>query len=169
MTKLDPGTRVRPVRLPGQLLPEPAIGLAADPLTRAVQAVARRVDESSLRRVAAAEAGLAFQPRNLLALLTYCYAREIFGSADIEDAMRRDVNFRELCRDEFPGARLLRRFRCENRQVLRDCLATVLATQAERLPAGNANALSTEAQYAEEATRRIGTAMFMDQMELDDV
>ena len=167
MTTLEPRTNLRPTRL---FVPPPdkATETSTDSLTRAVQMCVRRVDEDSLRRVASVNAGLAFQPKTLLALLTYCYARGIYGSADVEDTMRRDKNFRTLCQNEFPGARLLRSFRRENRETLRECLAHVLLGRAEPQMA-EASAMTGQAQCAAEASRRIATAMFMDQMELEDV
>ena len=42
---------------------------------QAVQAAARAYPSSALQTVCAPGAGLALQPRSLLAVLTYCYAR----------------------------------------------------------------------------------------------
>src|SRR5262245_56113999 len=49
-------------------------------LIEAVQAVVRAVEEDTLRPVARPDPGLAYEPKALLALLTYCYARKAFGS-----------------------------------------------------------------------------------------
>jgi hypothetical protein len=114
--------------------------------------------------VARQDAGLAFEPRTLLALLSYCYAREIYGSVDIEDVLRRDANFRQICHNEFPGARLIRRFRRENREALHRCLAAALRALAKgELAAEDGEA--ADAAIAEDATRRIMKAMFIDSME----
>ena len=56
------------------------------------------VDDSTLRPVAASTAGIAFRPKTMLALLTYCYAVGIYGSEDIEDVMCRDAIFRYAIR-----------------------------------------------------------------------
>jgi transposase len=82
----------------------------------------RRVNERDLRRVAAPDAGMAFRPLTLLALITYCYAVEIYGADEIEDLMRRDPEFRGLCRNEFPNSHLIRRFRRYNREAIHQSL-----------------------------------------------
>jgi transposase len=79
----------------------PSYRTTSEPLSlvQAVQKAVRVTDESLLRRVARLDAGLAFQPRTLLAMITFCYAKEIYGSEQIEDVMRRDLNFRQLCQN----------------------------------------------------------------------
>jgi hypothetical protein len=80
--------------------------------------VVRQVDECEIRRVAALDAGLAYRPLTLLALVTYCYATEIYSSAEIESLMRRDATFRTRCGNEFPDWRAIWRFRRENREAI---------------------------------------------------
>ena len=111
MTRVDPKTSLRAVVLaPENPLPQSGTERRTS-LMQTVLASVRDLDEAALRRVASLEAGTAFQPKALLALLTYCYAREIYASSEIEGLMGRDVNFRHLCGQEFPGPRHLRRFR----------------------------------------------------------
>jgi transposase len=138
-----------------------------DPLTRSVQDAVRTIDENALRPVARRDAGLAYQPRILLALLTYCYAREIYGSEEVEGLLRRDVEFRRLCQNEFPGARIFRRFRRENRDALLRCLRMVLCFLAGQRRARGVAAEWREGQEEEEAGRRIDLAVVMDCIELD--
>ena len=126
----------------------------------AVRRTLAGVEEAELRPVASPQAGLAFQPRALLAITLYCHLHEIYGSGDIEDALRRDGLFRELCQQEFPDARLFRRFRRQNRDLLQRALTTALGLS---LPPELPNAV-----VLEEARRRIGTAMFIDSMESAD-
>src|SRR5262245_11872733 len=116
----------------GVALRPPAVPPVAKPesLMKAVQAAVLATEAESLQAVARQDAGVAYQPRTLLALLTYCYAREIYGSEAVEDVMRRDLEFRQLCHNEFPGARLIRRFRRENREALRGCLIAALRFMA---------------------------------------
>ncbi len=113
--------------------------------------------DAEMRPVAGPGAGAAFQPRTLLAITLYCHLHEIYGAHDIEDALRRDVKFRALYGREFPGALLLRRFRRQNRELLQHALAEAL----ERLHPST----MPQAVAAEEARRRIGIAMFIDNME----
>ena len=169
MTTFESKTTLRPGTSLGVTLRPPPVPPVAQPetLMKAVQSAVLATDEESLQRVARADAGVAYQPRTLLALLTYCYAREIYGSAAVEDVMRRDVSFRELCHNEFPDARLIRRFRRENREALQRCLTDALHFLAmKKMEAG----IVTSVKYThlvEEANRRTIMAMFIDNMELD--
>lgn len=118
--------RPAPRSLETQFLRRMEPRLEQTPLVNAVLDSVRQVQEGNLRRVASPDAGIAFQPRSLLALLTYCYAAGIYGSQDIEALMGRDAGFRRYCQEEFPDWRRLRRFRRENRQVLESCLEGAL-------------------------------------------
>src|SRR5713101_6145950 len=147
----------------GVTLRPPLTPLVAQPetLMKAVQAAVLATDEESLQRIARADAGVAYQPRTLLALLAYCYAREIYGSEAVEDVMRRDSDFRQLCRNEFPDARLIRRFRRENQEALRGCLTSALRFMAmKKLEEGIVTGVK-DAHLVEEANRRIIMAMFI--------
>lgn len=68
--------------------------------------------------------------------------------------------FRDLCGQEFPDARVLRRFRRLNRDLLQHTLTAALRMllAPER----------SDAALQEAAMRRIGTAMFIDSMECSD-
>src|SRR5262245_35382171 len=79
------------------------------------------VDDSTLRPVAAATAGIAFRPKTMLALLTYCYAVGIYGSENIEDVMYQDAIFRDFCGNEIPDWKSLKRFRRHNRDAIQKC------------------------------------------------
>jgi hypothetical protein len=95
-------------------------------------------------------------------LLTYCYARQIYGSVEIEDVARRDASVRQICGSEFPSAVVIRRFRRDNRQAIRFCLLAVLSVLAEqKLSAGIVTKVN-ETHLAEEAGRRIIMAIFTD-------
>jgi transposase len=150
-------------------LPDAATSRTAEPrkLAQAVQAAVRAIDESTLRPVSRRDAGLAFQPKALLALLTYCYALEIYGSGQVENLLSRDLNYRQLCQDQFPDARVIRRFRRENREAIRLCLTDTLRFQVEqKLQDGFVTRVNV-AQLADEAKRRLTMAMFIDTMERD--
>ena len=167
MTTLEPRTNLRPSRtLEPRCKGEEVQASGRRSLTQAVRSAVRAIEEAALQRVARRDAGLAFEPRTLLALLSYCYARDIFGSAEIEDVLRRDANFRQICNNEFPGALVIRRFRRENREALHRCLTAALRLLAEGEPktvAGEA----AETAMAEDAGRRIMKAMFIDSMETE--
>lgn len=137
-------------------------------LAQAVQMAVREVDEKLIRGVARSDAGLAFQPKTLLAMLTYCYSRGIYGSEEVEELMRRDVNFRALCQNEFPDARVIRRFRRHNREVLHSCVMLTLQLLCEQNVAQGTITRINDLQIAEEASRRLTMAMFMDSVDLDN-
>lgn len=136
------------------------VGVTSTPLAEAVQNAVRSIHRQTLHPVAAATAGIAFQPRVIVGLLSYYYASDVFSSADIEDAMRRDGEFRRLCTGEFPDAQMLRRFRRQNREAVEHCLCVVLRQLAdqrgERL---------TEVEIIADAHQRITTAILMDMNE----
>src|SRR5215207_1964961 len=99
---------------------------------QAVQAAARAISRNALHPVSSPDAGVAFHPRALLAVLTYCYASEIYSSTDIEDVMRRDVNFGCVTGNQIPDAPTLRRFRRHNREAIETCLYVTLRSLADQ-------------------------------------
>src|SRR3954462_4666168 len=111
MPSLEPKTNSRRLGSIPAVSTPPARAEQPTSVLDAVQDAVRRMDIQNLRRVASPDAGLAFQPVALLALLTYCYAHEIYGSSQVEELMCKDASFRKLCAQEFPGARIIQRFR----------------------------------------------------------
>jgi hypothetical protein len=109
---------------------------------------------------------LACQPRFMLALLTYCYARQIYGSADIAGFLARDAALCKVCQNAVPGAGLIRQFRDDNRQAIRACLTAALSFLArQKMDAGIVTKVN-EATLAEEASRRLTMAMWTDSTEM---
>jgi transposase len=134
-------------------------------LVHAIQEAVQMVDDFALRPPLRGETRLAFQSKSLLALLCYCYTREIYGSADVEDVMRQDANFCHFCRGEVPDARIIHRFCRENREAVHVCLTAALRCLAEtKLELGEITKVN-EPQLAEEARRRVIMALFIDSME----
>jgi hypothetical protein len=131
-------------------------------LAQAVEAAVTAVDESGLVPLACSGNG-----RVLLALLTFCYARQIYASSDVAARLWSDPSVRQFCGDTLPDAWTLRRFRGENREALDSCLRAALRFLAgQKLAQGFVTRVS-EAHLAEEARRRITMAMFLDSLELD--
>jgi hypothetical protein len=150
------------------LLPVPDRGLPTQPqsLTEAVQATLAKLNTSVLRPMARRSRNLAFQPRFMLALLTYCYARQIYSSADVASVLARDAALCKVCQNEFPGARQIRQFRDDNRQAIRACLTSALSFLArQKMDAGVVTKVN-EATLAEEASRRLIMAMWIDSTEM---
>jgi transposase len=137
----------------------PARGASASP-AQAVQAAARAISSSDLLPVAHSEAGAAMHPRVMLAVLSFCYAFDIFASVEVELVMRRDTEFRRLCGNDYPDARTLRRFRRYNRESIERCLVEVL-----RGIAANAGMRPTDAELRDAAHERVDTAILMDMHE----
>jgi hypothetical protein len=137
-----------------------------------------RVAKNTLFPVASAEAGIAFEPRTLLSLLTYCYSMGVLSSRDIESCIGNSAFFRLVCQDEFPDWHTIRRFRRHNREVLRQCLQkTCLELEELRRPA-RASAGNPPVDGAEEksfvpegimssADDRIEEAVWLDSVALD--
>ena len=166
MTTLEPITNPQPTTTLNVIAPR---DLASRPrsLAQAVQATVRTVDEATLRPVARRDAGLALQPKALLALLSYCYACQIYASAQVEDVVRRDENFRKLCHNEVPDEWVIRSYRHHNREAIQFCLMTALCYMAEEKVRQGIVAKVNVVSFAEEAKRRIIMAMFLDSVALD--
>ena len=140
---------------------------AARSMAQAVEAAARAVDQTTLMPVARHDGGLAFQPKVLLTLLSACYAHKTYSSAKVAALLRGDATLRQFCGNEVPDARMIRRFRSENREPLHRCLQSALRYLADQKVAEGLVTRVNEAQLSEEASRRIIMAMFTDSMELD--
>ena len=171
MTTLEPRTNLRPnvsFTLPEfGTTPTHDSRTASGTFTETVRNAVRGVAENTLRPVTRRDSGVAYHPRVLLALLTYCYARGIYGSLDIERIMRKDKLFRALCREEYPDARILRCFRRENRAALQDCLSLVLRLASSNGTGSRAQDSWNAEQSAEEALRRLDMAACMDTLDME--
>lgn len=149
-------------------LPEPDNSISAEPrsLAQAVHATARSVEENTLRAAGQFADGPAIQPKMLLALLSCCYAHQIYGSVEIAERLQRDSDLRLTGQSELPGAQVICRFRRENREPLLRCLQAALRFQVEQKMAQGIVTRVNDAQLAEEARRRIIMATFVDSMEM---
>jgi hypothetical protein len=166
MTTLDTSSSLRAARRltlppppPSQVLDRSRAAATLTP-AQAVQVAARAIVRNLLSPVCAPDAGVAFQPRSMLAVLTYCYASEVYCSGDIEDFMRCDASIRQLCGNEVPDADTLRRFRRHNREAIEHCLYEVLRQVADQ-----AGAHPADAEIQERAHQHVATAILMDMHE----
>lgn len=101
----------------------------------------------------------------MLFLLSYCYARQIYKSTDIENFVLTDALMRRCCGDESPSAQDIRRFRCEHREALQFCLKSALRCLADYDLAAGLISKVDDARLEADANRRIISAMFVDSME----
>src|SRR5258708_1560877 len=122
MATMIPKTVYRSVPLPF-LAPGRRQIAAPATLIEAVQAAVQRIDERILQPITTQPAGLAFQPRVMLAVLTYHYARQIYGSSEVLARLARDEAFCQACRGELPDPRQVESFRRQNSAALESCLA----------------------------------------------
>ena len=136
-------------------------------LAHAVATAARKVDERMLTLVGQTKAAGGLGARTLLALLAFCYARQIYGSIEVVTRLRYDEGLRGLCDELTPDPNTIRQFRTENRQALEFCLQAALRCQAEEKVAQGLLTKVNEERLAEEARRRITMAMFTDSMDLE--
>jgi hypothetical protein len=61
-------------------------------------------------------------PQEMLGAVSYCYAKGVYSSEEIEARMLRDPKLREATHGEIPRANTIRRFRALNRDVIRATL-----------------------------------------------
>ena len=168
MTTLEPTTNERSSATRHLTEPFNFNPVETQPLTDAVRAATSAVDDSRLCPAAIPGTRQSFRPRMLLALLTYCYARQTYGSSEIVRQMRHDVNLLQFSALDFPDAPAIRTFRRENRHVLQLCLTVTLRFLADqKVTSGLISHVSGE-QIAEEARRRIIMAMFTDSLDSDE-
>jgi len=99
--------------------------------------------------------------RMLLTLLTYAYARGVFGSEEVELRTRTDSDFRYLAATDRPDAETLRLFRRREWVRLQTSLASLLQTSADPL------VLGTLGDAEGEAARRLEAAAACDSLALD--
>jgi hypothetical protein len=168
MTRLIPQTRFRSSACQF-VAPNRGRISTPDSLVETVKAAVQQIAESSLRPVSAAYCGtLAFQPRVMLGLLTYYYARQIYGSLEIQNLMVRDTAFREMCQNKCPSAGEIQHFRQQNRSIIQTCLtAALLFLAGQKIDAGFIT-WTNETFIADEAKRRIIMAACVDSMDLED-
>src|SRR5215213_9727728 len=106
MNSFELNTQFRPSTAVDSAVRRPTAVVSAPSRGAIVRTVVRSVDVQKLRPIGPPHAGVAFETKTLLAITLYCYLHDIYGSEAIEDALRRDAVFRQLCHQEFPGARL---------------------------------------------------------------
>ena len=89
------------------------------------QFIRRAVAETSAKKerqiVVPQEVGK-LSPELLLAVVTYCYAKGVYGCAEIEEAILSDKDLRAKFGNDLPDDRSLRRFRRLNREAIKATL-----------------------------------------------
>ncbi len=136
-------------------------------LEQAVHAAVSAMEEDQLKPPVSGGFRPFERARALLALVTQCYARQLYSSLDLEDIAARDADFAGPVGGGFPTAGAIRNFRAENRGAVQGCLVRALRFLAEQKISLGVVTKVSDAQLAEEASRRIIMATFLDSVELD--
>ena len=139
-----------------------------DSFSQAIRTALDTIDSNELQPVAPSDAGAAFQPKALLASIIYCYARQIYGSSDIENLLADNLDNNSFCQNARPDAHLIQEFRRKNRRAIQICLMTALWLLGQQKVREGMVTKVNNAQFEEEASRRIIMAMFTDSMELGE-
>jgi hypothetical protein len=111
----------------------------------------------------------------MMTLLTYCYGASLYGSRDIEWAIRHDRTVRYICARTFPDWHAIRRFRRRHRELIRECLTYVIKqVWALKFDEGEADYVGYDwfesefvGQVQAEALDRLDVAALMDGVESD--
>jgi hypothetical protein len=123
--------------------------------------------------------GGALPPEQMLGAVSYCYAKGVFTSEDIERKMLRDPQLRESIHGEVPDASAIRRFRRLNRDAIRRTLEKAFLIFRRKEPRPPIEPLpgqpvppsgmpvageSTVAFVRHEAEKKVDEAAFIDNM-----
>lgn len=164
MTTFEPKTTLRMGRLlyPGaRSCYEPC---AEPSLATVVRAAVATVNECTLTSACREDSQSVFGPKSLLAVLSFCYACQVYGSAEIENVLMRNYSSCHIRQDQVPKAATIARFRSQNRHAIRTCLLAALRFLADQKMAQGLVSRVNRAHLEAEATRRITTAAFIDAM-----
>lgn len=142
--------------------------VAPTSLVEIVHTAVQGMGESSLWPLGEIRANVAFQARSMLALLTYCYARQCYSSVEIRDFLTRDATFRGVCQNSYPSPSWISQFRQHNREAIQKCLTEALLFLARQKEAAGFMTRINEPFIIEEAKRRIIMAACTDSLEAED-
>jgi len=111
----------------GQLAPgSPAAASPKESVTAFVaKAAAQTVKESPVPVVVPKTAG-PLPPESMLGVVSYCYAKGVYGSNDIGRKLNQDPVFRISCQNQVPRPEDIRRFRRLNREAIQKTLEKIL-------------------------------------------
>ena len=166
MTTIEPGTNFRPGAQPLAVTDRVEICRPAT-LAEVVDAAVMGIERPLFKPVGPEVSGPASQPRVMLAMLTYCYARQILNSSDVWRHLMRDAAFHKICPNTVPGPDRIRHFRDENREALHECLTMALLFVARQKVSAKTVTRASESQISIEARRRIILATCIDNLEME--
>jgi hypothetical protein len=146
--------------------------------TASIRCGARAAADAGARIIA--PRGSELPATELLGAVSYCYAKGVYDSTEIEDKMRRSPELRAATHDNVPGASLIRRFRPLNREAIHATLEEAFrffrrkAKASARAPlpgqppsatrSGSFDPETTVTFVRKEAERTLNDAAFVDDM-----
>lgn len=156
--------------------PPPSDSSDTSPTVMIRKAAAETVEQSGQPIVP--KDGGALPPKEMLGAVSYCYAKRVYTSEEIEDKMLRNPQLREAVHGEVPGARAIRQFRRLNRDSIRRTLEKAFRFMRRRekqkmhpLPGQPVAPIqdpptgeSTVLYSRQEAQKRLDEAAFIDNM-----
>ena len=165
----------------GKFAPGPAKAdetTATGTATIAVKRAARQTVEQGGKVAMPKDAG-EMPPKEMLGAVSYCYAKGVYSSEEIEEQMMRDPKLRESVHGEVPRANAIRRFRILNHDVIQSTLekafrfmrkrkaASAPSSPSPQTPAPSAGKDTGEGTVTiirREAHERLDQAAFIDNM-----
>lgn len=87
-------------------------------LTAFIQKAAEETVQNSNERIIVPRDAQALPPKEMLGVISYAYAKEVYESERIEGKMRKDPTIRETLGQNVPDANSIRKFRKLNRQAI---------------------------------------------------
>jgi hypothetical protein len=134
---------------------------------QAIQGAVDAMEEHAFKPLAGDKAQSFARARAMAALLTRCYANQVYGSAAAAALAARDPDFPWPWWESLPDAGALRHFREENKSAIHRGLVAALRCQVEQKICAGMLTRINGPQLAEEASRRIVMAAFADSTELE--
>ena len=169
----------------GSVPPHPSEWIGKTGLSQVVKDAIRGVDWPGKEKEFMYR-GQRFPSVVLMTLEVYCYARGVYSSWDVESYIQQDPFFRELFPTELPAPEMIRRFRREHHDALKQCLLKIFdqaflarfgdtTTDDAPIDFCVANALDrwfepiTGPQPAAEAAQRIDQAILWDGIRVSEM
>jgi hypothetical protein len=144
------------------MFPEIAGRPEKDPLAIFVNIAVAEIEESSLTYPVSSDFASILDPKDILRLLCYCYAQGLLGSKQIATALKLDPQLQGFLGAICIDASIIERFRDDNFEPVRSCLATVLWFRATQKITDGFITKTNKAWIEEEASRRLVAAAFTD-------
>ncbi|HZO85188.1 MAG TPA: transposase [Verrucomicrobiae bacterium] len=101
-----------------QTSPETVSGLVVDAVSETCQQTGTPIVD--------VKTGPALDPKSMMGVITYCYAKGILSATEIEQGLWKDDRLRGNCAAKIPNARTISRFRRFNRGLIQSCLENAL-------------------------------------------